>query len=149
MHENDVAALKEWRTLLDETFSTNLAAGAEVTADSYRGDFEIYHPNNVTDDDPETYWATGNEIPTGVLEIDLGDEKEINYIVLQEYIRLGQRIRSFSVDAWINNDWQNIAEATTMGYKRILEIDPISTSRLRININDSQANPVISNIEVY
>ncbi|WP_234567128.1 alpha-L-fucosidase [Rhodohalobacter sp. 614A] len=149
LHENDVAALKEWRTMLDETFSTNIAAGAEVTADSYRGEFDIYHPNHITDDDHETYWTTGNGIPTGVLEIDLGDEKEISYVVLQEYIRLGQRIRSFSVDVWQNDEWQNIAEATTMGYKRILDVGPVTTNRIRININDSKASPIVSNVEVY
>gem|GEM_PF-5717795 len=35
------------------------------------------------------------------------------------------------------------------GYKRILRIDPVITSRIRINISDSKACPLISNVEIY
>lgn len=149
LHENDVAALEEWRDLLDETFSTDLTEDADVTADSYRGDLDLYHPRNITDDDAETYWTTGNDISTGILEIDLGSEEEISYVALQEFIRLGQRIRSFSIDVWQNNEWQSVGEGTTMGYKRILNVGPVTTDRIRINIEDAQASPIISNVEVY
>ena len=149
IHENDVESLKKWRTMLDETFSTNLAADAEVTADSYRGNLEIYHPKLLTDGDPNTYWTTNDNISTGSLEVDLGSEKEVNYVLLQEFIRLGQRIRSFSVDVWRDGNWIKVKDITTMGYKRILNIDPVTTSRIRINIEDAKASPIISNLEVY
>jgi len=35
------------------------------------------------------------------------------------------------------------------GYKRILRIDPVMTSKIRINISDSKACPLISNVEIY
>jgi len=149
IHENDVESLRKWRQMLDEAFSTNLAEGAEASADSYRGSHQEYAPFNLTDGDSETYWATDDAVDTGEFEIILNEPAEINYIVLQEYIRLGQRVRSFSVDVWEEGEWQPAAEGTTIGYKRILEIDPITTDRVRIQIEDSQANPVISNIEVY
>jgi alpha-L-fucosidase len=149
IHENDVESLRKWRQMLDEAFSTNLAEGAEASADSYRGSHQEYAPINLTDGDSETYWATDDAVDTGEFEIILNEPAEINYIVLQEYIRLGQRVRSFSVDVWEEGEWKPAAEGTTIGYKRILEIDPITTDRVRIQIEDSQANPVISNIEVY
>ncbi len=89
LHENDVAALRGWRKLLDETFSQNLAARAKVKANSYRGESSEFAPSQVTDDDFETYWATDNAITTGNIEIDLGKEQTIQYVVLQEYIPLG------------------------------------------------------------
>jgi alpha-L-fucosidase len=73
----------------------------------------------------------------------------VQYITLQEYIRLGQRVKSFSVDVWKDNAWQPVASATTIGYKRILKIAPVETSKLRITITDSKACPVISTIEIY
>lgn len=149
IHENDVESLREWRRMLNEAFSTNLADGAEATADSYRGNHENYSPANLTDGDSETYWATDDGINDGELEVTLDEPTEINYLVLQEYIRLGQRVRSFSVDVWKDGAWQPAAEETTIGYKRILEIDPVRTDRIRIQIEDSKASPVISNIEVY
>ncbi len=149
IHENDAAALKEWRRLLDEAFSTNLAEGAEVTVDSYRGIASTYAPSNLTDGDKETYWTTDDGVSTGTFEVDLGEPREINYLVLQEYIRLGQRVRSFCVDVLQDGEWQPAVEGTTIGYKRILQLEPVNTNRIRIQIEDAKASPIISNVEVY
>jgi alpha-L-fucosidase len=42
-----------------------------------------------------------------------------------------------------------VAEATTIGYKRILKLKPVTTQKIRVTIKDSKACPLISNIEVY
>jgi alpha-L-fucosidase len=73
----------------------------------------------------------------------------VKYILLQEYIKLGQRVQSFTVDAWKDNAWQQVANATTIGYKRILEINPVDTDKIRINITASKDCPALSAIEVY
>ena len=83
------------------------------------------------------------------VEITLKKKALVKYILLQEYIRLGQRVKEFSVDAWKDGAWQEIASATTIGYKRILNIDPVETGKIRINIKESKACPVLSAIEVY
>jgi len=67
----------------------------------------------------------------------------------QEYIRLGQRVKSFTVDAFVDDNWKQIAQATTIGYKRILRFPTVEATKLRFNITDSKACPVISNIGVY
>jgi alpha-L-fucosidase len=81
--------------------------------------------------------------------MDLPKASTVKYIVLQEYIKLGQRVQSFTVEAWKDNAWQKVAEGTTIGYKRILRIEPVKTSRIRVNITGSKACPVISNAEIY
>jgi alpha-L-fucosidase len=58
-------------------------------------------------------------------------------------------VKSFTVDVWKDGKWTEIAVATTIGYKRIVKIDPIQTSRIRVTILDSKACPLISNVEVY
>ena len=149
LHENDVKALLEWRKLLDETFKTNIALHARAKADSYRGKSKKYAPSNVTDANPETYWATNDEITSGELIIDLGGSKPLRYVLIQEYIKLGQRIKGFSIDVWANKQWKEMCTATTIGYKRIMKIDPVETSKIRIRITDAKACPVISNVEIY
>jgi alpha-L-fucosidase len=69
--------------------------------------------------------------------------------VLQEYIRLGQRVSGFTVEVMKDDNWQQVAKATTIGHKRILKIDPVKTSRIRVTITGSRACPLISNVEVY
>ncbi|HEY9045571.1 MAG TPA: alpha-L-fucosidase [Ohtaekwangia sp.] len=149
IHENDVKALKGWRELLNTTFGNNLAAKAKVTATSYRGEADAYAASNVTDGNKDTYWATDDHVTTGSMEIELGGVHPVKYIVLQEYIKLGQRVKSFTVEAWKDNAWQKIAEATTIGYKRILKTEPVETDKLRVTITASKACPLISAVEVY
>jgi alpha-L-fucosidase len=62
---------------------------------------------------------------------------------------LGQRVKSFTVEVNKENTWEQVAAASTVGYKRILRLDGIKTDKVRINITASKACPVISNVEVY
>jgi alpha-L-fucosidase len=149
LNEHDVTSLLEWKKLLDEAFSNNLASGAKVTASSNRGNSPEFSPSNLNDGRKETYWATDDSVRTAEIEIDLGRSREVNYVVLQEYIRLGQRIGSFTIEARDNDTWKQVASATTIGYKRIIAINNVHTRRIRILIKDSKACPVISNVEVY
>jgi alpha-L-fucosidase len=148
-NSHDVKALYGFKALLDKTFANNFAATATVTADSYRGESKLYAPSNINDGNKETYWATDDNIDTGAVTIELRKKSRIQYIVMQEYIRLGQRVKSFNVEIWKDNAWQQVAAATTIGHKRIVKIDPVTTKKIRVNITDSKACPVISNIEIY
>jgi alpha-L-fucosidase len=149
INEIDVIALLEWKRLIDERFKTNLALNRVVIPSSVRGNLAIYAADLVTDENKETYWATDDQEKTGHLEIDLGEKKLVSYVLIQEYIKLGQRVKSFSVEIEKDGNWQQIATGTTIGYKRILRINPIETQKVRIVIKDSKACPVISNVEVY
>jgi alpha-L-fucosidase len=148
-HENDVRSLYAFRALLKKEFAINLAAKAKTTADNYRGRQKQFAPANLTDGNKETYWATDDNVTKASIEISLNKTSTVKYILLQEYIKLGQRVKSFMVEVWKDNEWKKVAEATTIGYKRILKIEPITTDKIRINILDAKACPVLSNIEVY
>jgi alpha-L-fucosidase len=149
IHENDVAALQGWRKLLNEEFRKNVAKDATVEVSNVRGESDKFSGANVTDGKKETYWATDDEIKNGSLEVSWNDAKAVKYILLQEFIKLGQRVKSFTVEAKVDDNWKRVAEGTTIGYKRILKFDSIETSAIRVTITDSKACPVISNIEVY
>jgi len=150
VHENDVKSLRGWKKLIDEAFANNFARGCKVIADSYRGKSRQFAASNLNDDNKETYWATDDGVLKGSIEFDLDNPQIIKYIVLQEYIRLGQRVGKYNIEAWKDNTWQEVAVGTTIGHKRILRLDkPVATQRLRINIKDSRACPVISNVEIY
>ncbi len=77
----------------------NLAVKAPVKADSYRGNQAAFAARNLTDGNKETYWTTNDDITTGQFEVTLPANSTVSYIVLQEYIKLGQRVQSFTVEA--------------------------------------------------
>jgi alpha-L-fucosidase len=149
LHDNDIQSLKEWKKLIDKTFAVNLAAKAKATASNYRGKSKLYAATNVTDGNKETYWATNDDVLTASLEIDLGKPQTVKYVVIQEYIRSGQRIKAFDIEIWKDNQWVAAAKGTTVGHKRIMEISPVKTQKVRISVTDTKACPLISNIEIY
>jgi len=150
IHREDIKALEAWRKKIDETFSDNLAANASVQASSFRGGDESFAGSKVTDGNPDTYWTTDDSVKHGSLEIDLGSDQTIKYIMLQEYITLGQRVKSFDVQIPQDGEWKTITGGTTIGYKRILPLNqPVNTSKIRVQIKDSRACPLISNIALF
>jgi len=149
INEIDVASLQGWKKLIDDRFKINLALNKPVKASSIRGNALEFSAEKVTDGKKETYWATNDQEKTGSLVINLGESKLISYVLIQEYIKLGQRVKNFSVEVEKEGKWQEVALGTTIGYKRILRINPVEGKKLRIVIKDSKACPVISNVEVY
>jgi alpha-L-fucosidase len=149
VHENDVASLKGLRALLDETFDVNLAAGAKVSGAPERGGDPKFAAANLLDGDGKTYWATDDGVTKASVVIELDGAKSFNNVLLQEYIALGQRVREFSVDAWVDGKWTSIAKGTSIGYKRIIPTESVTTSKVRLNIDGAAACPALSSFELY
>ena len=61
-HENDIKALRGWKQMIDKSFKNNLALGATVKADTYRGNSKLYSADKVKDGNKETYWATNDDV---------------------------------------------------------------------------------------
>jgi alpha-L-fucosidase len=147
LHESDVKALLGFNELLKMEFTTDLAKGKKVSATESRG--KSFTGSNVTDGDDESYWATTDEKTSGEIVIDLGTETEVNRILIQEYIKLGQRVQEFEVSAFIDGKWTQVINGTTIGHKVIRKFPIIKTSKIRLAVNKSLACPVISNVELY
>ncbi len=149
IHANDSIRLMELKKILDETFAQNLAKGKTVKASNTRGNAKEFAAANLLDENYDSYWAADDNITKASLTIDLGKPVELNRIVLQEYIPLGQRVKSFSVEYWDGKTFVQLDQQTTIGYKRILAFPVIKTSKLRINILDAKASPVLSEMQVF
>lgn len=141
-HEEDVKSLRGFKQLLDTEFKTNLALNAKAEATDIRNGFET---SNVTDNDPQTYWASGDGVTTATITITLKAKTPVKYVALKEYIKLGQRVKSFTIES---GSGEVLATGTTIGHERILKVSG-ETDVIRLIINDSRACPLISAIEVY
>jgi alpha-L-fucosidase len=106
-------------------------------------------PPGATGGNTRTYWAADDGRRSAVLELQLPRMSTFDRILLQEPIRLGQRISGFSVEAMIGGEWREVARGTTVGYKRILRISQVSTDRVRLVIEDALAPPAISNMGLF
>ncbi len=148
IHENDVASLKEFKTLVDRLFVMNLAEG-KVRASNTRLKNDKFDPNNILDDDLESYWATDDDVIESSLIIELDQAVDFERIVIQEPIRFGQRVSAFEVHVENEGQWELAYQGTTIGYKRILEIEPNNSNRVKLTILDALGPPAISNFEIY
>lgn len=147
LHENDVQSLMGFKELLDKEFESELAHGKKVTASDTRG--KEYKPSNLVDGNIETYWAANDDCRSAEIVIDLGAETEVNRILLQEYIKLGQRVKEYEAEAFSNGEWVHLLDGTTIGNKVIRKFPLISASKIKVKITESKACPVLSNIELY
>jgi alpha-L-fucosidase len=83
------------------------------------------------------------------LTLDFPNGISFNRLLLQEFISLGQRVKHFKVEVKTGEGYKEIANETTIGYKRILRLPNTNTSRIKITILDAKDIPLISNIGVY
>jgi alpha-L-fucosidase len=145
--EKDVESLIAFRELRDKEFANELAKGKKASASAIRG--KEYNASNVNDGDLVTYWTTKDDQTTASLIIDLGTETDVNRILLQEYIKLGQRVQEYKVEVYKEEDWIPVIDGTTIGYKVIRKFPVVTASKVRVTIVKSKACPVISNVELY
>lgn len=149
IHEKDVEQVMKLAQAIKEDFAMNLANNNKVQATNYRGNSKKYKAENVIDGNPDTYWATDDGVSKASVTVDFKEPTEFNRFLVQEYIKLGQRVKEFTLEALVGNEWKEIASETTIGYKRILRFPNVTATKLRINIVETKACPAISNIEVY
>jgi len=158
-----VRRIKEFGQLLKERLGTDLAPNATVTVSETRdaGRARDYKATNMTDDNKDTYWATNNNTTSATITLTWDTPQNIHYVMLQEYITLGQRIKEFNIE--YSTDGTNFTRAasnvttTTVGYKRIIPLNGSTTTygdgynckAIRINITDSKACPLLHTVSCY
>ncbi len=149
VHETDVQQVMALRKQLDKDFETDLAIGQKVFATDERRNDVNYKAGNVNDGDNNTYWATNDTVSSATITFEFDKPTEVNRILLQEFIPLGQRVKNFIVSAEINAQWQEIDGQTTIGYKRILRFNTVEATKIRVTILAAKGPIAISNIEMY
>ena len=72
-------------------------------------------------------------------------------VMLQEYIPLGQRVRSFEIQVKRNGSWTSWGNGskTTIGHKRIILGSSVTTDAVKIRITGSKACPVLNGFGLY
>ena len=150
LYERDTASLREFGNLVRSVFGRNLAEGAKLNASNIRGRSKAYRPENLVDGNPGTYWATDDSITTPEVVVELHREIKLSFVRLREYIRLGQRVEEFAIDAWVAGKWQSFGTGTSIGSCRILQADaPMTTMRIRLRITKSPVCPALSELGLF
>lgn len=136
--------------IIEKELAHNLLKGIKAKVSATRG--KSFAAANITDGDWDTYWATPDGVTNGTIEFKFKKATRLNRLMLQEYIPLGQRVKTFNVEVKVNGEWQSVdcgEETSTIGYKRLLRFQSVMAQALRINITDSRGPLCINNIEAF
>ena len=146
IHENDIHHLMEMRRILDETFAVNLAEGARIEASSEKKGCRAAF---ILDKDTASFWTTTEGVDSASLAFTLPEKRTFDVVLLQEEIRLGQQVEEFRLEAWDGKAWRLFAVGTTIGYKRLLRFEEVTTDRIRLTIVRSRTSPTLSACGLY
>ena len=89
--------------------------------------------------------------------VDFKKPVAFNRFLAEEDIALGQRVRKFTLEAYVDGAWQPLADElaekgdglTTIGHRRIICFPTVTASKLRFTVTDAKAEPVVKKIGVY
>ena len=146
----DSARAVEWHQTILNDLKVNLLKGINVKASNTRG--REYSASKVTDGNWDTYWATEDGVTDATLTFTLNETMDVNRILIQEYIPLGQRVRSFAIEAEFNGQWKPVEavdSTTTVGYKRIVRFHTVKADKIRIHFTNARGPLCINNVEAF
>lgn len=126
IHENDRHSLLAMKRILQQTFAHNYMSDIKKTT------LSSVEQKELTDDALETYWE--GTAQNSVIEITFNQQQTIDRLLLQETITNGQRIEEFTLEYWTGSDWKQVATGTTIGYKRIVRFEPVTSEKVRVRV---------------
>lgn len=136
--EFDRSRLKELGDFIRNSFKDNVAKEATTYLYTKDNRIMVLPGDKVTKQSSNQY----------MLHLIWEEEKDINYVVLKEHIKKGQRIEKFIIQGKQGDEWVTIASGTTVGYKKICEVG-LKTKELQIWFQEYRNNIYLEAIEVY
>ena len=127
IHPNDSLRGIAFKKMIDEVFRTDLVKNAKKK-------------------------TQGN-----VTLIEFQKPTPFNRFVAEEDIRQGQRVKKFSLEAFVDGKWLPLKDAlvegsdglTTIGHRRIVCFPTVNATKLRFAVIDSKAEPIIKRTSVF
>jgi alpha-L-fucosidase len=137
--EADVKRLHEFGDAVKRIYSDNLARKAQhVSNDSSIAAF---------DNNPSTFWSAPERHAT--LELHFDKPVTFDRTVTMEWLNDGQRIEEYSIEAWQNGAWKQLAHAYAIGHKKIDLFPAITTQKVRLNLLSAVGSAGIREFQLY
>jgi alpha-L-fucosidase len=149
INQNDIKSLQGFKAKLNAFDASNIVATARITASNTRDGSELFAVNNLIDGNSVSYWTTDDEVLDAVIELKFSEPKNFNVIGLREFLPLGQRVDSFTIEVNDGTGWRIIAEAEAIGNRRLIELGAQCASGIKISLYSTRACPAISELGIY
>ena len=145
INEKDSAALMGFKKLRDESFAKNVLEHALF---SFNENAIDYKNTLLGDHDENTFIKPGIGNDSG-FTYTFSKPEMLNCIELQEPIRNGQRVKSFSIFLKLIDGNIKEIKGTTIGHKRMLTFSKAMVQSFSVVIHSSKGEPLISEMKAY
>ena len=73
----------------------------------------------------------------------------VTHVVIQEDIRRGHAVRKYDIHGEIDGKWRRLAQGEPIGYKRIVMLEKVPVTALRLRITETATIPYITSFAAY
>ena len=128
--------------------SGSLAAHQPAEASNVHGGGTVFGADKAVDEDPETRWATADEVRQCWLEVDLRQPQTIDRITIAE---LEPRITKFQIEYRLSPDeaWNTAMSGDKAGRRFEAKFLPVEARHVRLHILDASFAPTIWEFGVF
>jgi hypothetical protein len=82
-------------------------------------------------------------------KVEAGQPAKISIADLREDIANGQSVARYTLRGLVGGRWRVLSSGTTIGYRKLDRIEPVTVSAVRLDIEDSAGDPGPVSIALY
>ena len=138
--DSDVARLKEFGDAVKARYSHNLALEHTGTTPEIA---------TALDGNPDTFWSAPQGSHHATLEVNFAKPITFNRALTMEWLNDGQHVQKYAIEIWDGHAWKTVASAQAIGHEKIDTFAPVTTSRVRLNIESSSSEAHIREFQLY
>lgn len=127
--------------------SNSLTTGKKATASNIYRNMKEFAPDKAVDGDSDTRWATDEGTKTAWLQIDLGEPREFNRVIIEE--AYAGRVKDFELKYYENDTWKSFLKGKRLGEKYEAAFPKIKARLVRLEILDATNGPTISEFKLF
>src|SRR3984893_13919308 len=123
---SDVARLREFGAAINARYGNNLVRQHHRTDDDNR--------ERALDGNPDPFWSAPAGSHHATVEVRFDHPVTFDRAMTLEWLEGGQRVRQYQVEVWAGSGWKTIARAQAIGHKKIDTFEPVTATRVRLNL---------------
>jgi alpha-L-fucosidase len=123
---SDVARLREFGAAIKARYGNNLVRGHSRTGND---GLEL-----ALDDNPDTFWSAPAGSHHAMVEVRFDHPVTFDRAMTLEWLEGGQRVRQYQIEIWTGSGWKAIVRAQAIGHKKIDTFEPVTATRVRLNL---------------
>ncbi|WP_138478471.1 alpha-L-fucosidase [Dyadobacter bucti] len=81
--------------------------------------------------------------------VDLRGKTKLGWFEMEEDISKGQHISSYKLEAWTNGKWTPVATGSSVGRRRIQQLENLETDRLKFSVTSDKPDIPVKKLAVY